>query len=393
MNILFYSSFYPSPMSGGVERSTWNLFQGLQERFLHTCHVLYDRRKFEITNPPKTIVQIPQSDKQQQISFIRKYLTDHQIQIIIIQGIYDKLSYFAEAAHDEILIAYVFHGEPAFPYKTFTIDYICSLIKYRGRVSWGVHRLLKFPMRKLKLRYELYLRHKQTNQAADYFVFLSRYCANAYKRYSFSSIEDRSFVIPNSLSFDIEGDESIIKHKQKHVLLVARFEEFTKRILWALKIWNRVQCKYHLDDWVLDIVGDGEDRDLYENYLQAHPTKNIVFHGTCDSQPFYKKAAIYIQTSITECFPLTILEAKQLGCVPIAFKSYAAAPDLITQNRDGYLIKEGRINKFAKTIYELAKDDDMRNKMALAAMQSVDRFSKEKVLNLWDSMLTKIIQQ
>ena len=198
---------------------------------MHTCHVLYDRRKFEITNPPKTIVQIPQSDKQQQISFIRKYLTDHQIQIIIIQGIYDKLSYFAEAAHGEILIAYVFHGEPAFPYKTFTIDYICSLIKYRGRVSWGVHRLLKFPMRKLKLRYELYLRHKQTNQAADYFVFLSRYCANAYKRYSFSSIEDRSFVIPNSLSFDIEGDESIIKHKQKHVLLVARFEEFTKAIL------------------------------------------------------------------------------------------------------------------------------------------------------------------
>lgn len=392
MNILFYSVYYPCPMSGGVERSTWNLFQGLQKKFLHHCHVLYDRNKFEITNPQKTIVQIPQGNRQQQISFICQYLIEHQIQIIVIQGIYDKLSYFAEAAHGTIPIVYVFHGEPAFPYKTFTIDYIYSLMKYRGLTSWGVHRLLKFPLRKLKLRYELYLRHKRTNQAADYFVFLSRYCANAYKWYSFSNIKDKSFIIPNSLSFDIEGDESIIKHKQKHVLLVARFEEFTKRILVALKIWSRVQCKYHLDDWVLDIVGDGDDRDLYEHYLQAHPTKNVVFHGTCDSQPFYKKAAIYIQTSISECFPLTILEAKQLGCVPIAFNSYAAAPDLITHNKDGYLIKDGYINHFAWTINRLAKDDEMRNKMAHAAIHSVDNFSKEKVLNMWNNTLTTIVQ-
>lgn len=380
-------------MSGGVERSTWNLFQGLQERFLHTCHVLYDRRKFEITNPLETIVQIPQSDKQQQIDFIRQYLIEHQIQIIVIQGIYDKLTYFYEAAQKNIPILYVFRGEPAFPYKTWTIEYIYSLIKYRGLKSWGKMRLIKFPLRKMKLRYELYRRNQQIDHLSNYFIFLSQHYVKTYKWYSFEDISKRSFVIPNAICYENTPLESKIKQKQKHVVLVARFEEFTKRIIYALKIWNLVQTKYHLTDWILDIVGDGEDKDMYENYLLQNPTSNIVFHGYQEPIEYYKKAAICILTSRSEAFANVLVEAQVFGCVPIAFNSYAAVSDIITHKNNGFIIKNGDINAFAKTLYQLAIDNERRYRMAYTAMLSVEKFSKEKVLNLWDSTLTKIIKQ
>lgn len=379
-------------MSGGVERSTWTLYQSLHKWFLYDCYVLYNESKFEITNPQDTITQIPHGDIRQQVNFIHEYVVDHQIQVIIVQGVFDKLSSFFQAVQGKIPIVYVFRGEPAFPYKTWTIEYIRSLMQYRGLTSWGRRRILKLPLRKLRMRYELYQQYQQINRMSDYFVFLSEKYVTAYQWYSLKNVATRSFVIPNTISYENPPQESIIEQKQNHAVLVTRFEEYTKRIIAALQIWNEVQNLYHLTDWTLDIVGDGEDKDMYECYLKKHPTGNIIFHGYQEPTEYYKRASISILTSRSEAFANVLVEAKQFGCVPVAFDSYAAVSDIITHPKDGILIKNGDIHAFAKALYELATDKERRIAMAHSAMLSINKFSRERIMNMWNEMLLQIIK-
>ena len=61
--------------------------------------------------------------------------------------------------------------------------------------------------------------------------------------------------IPNFLSFDyVERNYS----KTNELPIVARFDEISKRILLALKIWETFLSTYDVRDWCLTIVGYGE---------------------------------------------------------------------------------------------------------------------------------------
>ena len=88
-------------------------------------------------------------------------------------------------------------------------------------------------------------------------------------------------------------------------------------------------------------------------------------------------------TSAYEGFPMTILEAMQCGCPPIAFNTFSAINDLIDDGENGVIIDKGNKERFIEQLYLLMKDNQLRNRMAICGMQSVRQYSVENITRQW----------
>lgn len=231
-------------------------------------------------------------------------------------------------------------------------------------------------------------KYKRISDNEPNLVLLSEY----YKQ-NFANIARLKIVpsqwhaIGNSLSFNIQQNVEV-KAKEKTLLLVARLEEDHKRISKALEIWEKLQKKVTGDtlaEWSFVIVGDGNDREIYEDMVVRRHIPKVRFEGWQDSLPYYLKASIFVMVSVTEGFPMTLMEAKQCGCVPIAFDSFDAVNDVIDNGTDGYIVKYNDTDSYIKRLITLMENDDLRTKMAESAIVSAQKYSVEKIAQEWYS--------
>ena len=160
---------------------------------------------------------------------------------------------------------------------------------------------------------------------------------------------------------------SEMNHSQKdnRVLFVGRLYSEVKGCDKLLRIWK--EATKDIKDWHLDIVGDGRDKQNLIELAKELDIKNCSFHGYCDPQPFYEKAQIFCMTSIYEGFGMVLTEAMQHGVVPIAFNSYSSVHDIITDNKDGYIIPAFNEKVYAKSLRELINNKNIRTKFAKEA--------------------------
>lgn len=135
--------------------------------------------------------------------------------------------------------------------------------------------------------------------------------------------------------------------------MVARFSENQKRIKLALKIWKEVHKYRDVEDWNFIIVGDGIYKNEYLNMVRKENIPNVYFEGLQkDTEKYYRQSSIFMMTSAFEGWGLTLTEAQQMGCVPIAFKSYKSLTDIITDNYNGIIIEECNIDKYIHYLHK-----------------------------------------
>lgn len=87
-------------------------------------------------------------------------------------------------------------------------------------------------------------------------------------------------------------------------------------------------------------MGIGSDLDSYKQYVRKHQLKQVSFRGLQVPEEYYRQASIFMMTSKSEGWGLTLTEAQQYGCVPIAFDTYASLHEIITDRFNGFIIKK-----------------------------------------------------
>ena len=135
------------------------------------------------------------------------------------------------------------------------------------------------------------------------------------------------------------------------------------------------------------IVGDGEDRDMYENMVKELDLKNVFFEGVQQPQPYYQKAKIFAMTSSWEGLPMTIIESFQMGVVPVVMDSFPAAKDMILDGENGYLVSDSE--KFVAKVESLMNCNNMCMQMALKARKSSMDYSINFIGKTWCELLKK----
>ena len=178
--------------------------------------------------------------------------------------------------------------------------------------------------------------------------------------------------------------------KEKRLISVGRLSP-EKGYIDLLKMYTLILKKHK--DWHLDIIGDGEERERLESYIERHDLKkNITLHGFRDKPYIDKmlnKSSIYLMTSHTESFGIVLIEAMSHGLPCIAFSSAEGAREIIQSGKNGYLIKNRSYRAFIKKVDDLIKDSDTRKSIGHESKKSVLKYTTKVVERQWLKLLEK----
>lgn len=166
------------------------------------------------------------------------------------------------------------------------------------------------------------------------------------------------------------------------MLIVARFDELYKRISKALAIWKSLE-QYGYNGWKLIIIGYGEDEPTYRKMINDLDIQEIEIIGKVSPEKYYKESSIFLMTSVLEGWPMTIQEAMQFGCIPLAFDTFSAIHEIIQDGENGYIIKDNDNTSYIQKLMDLMNAPEQRIKMAENAIESRRKYSADKIARYW----------
>jgi glycosyltransferase involved in cell wall biosynthesis len=106
---------------------------------------------------------------------------------------------------------------------------------------------------------------------------------------------------------------------------------------------------------------------------------------------FYTKIDIYINTSVHEGIPMSVLEAMSHK-LPVIVPKVGGFVEIVEDGVHGYLVGNRNPSMFADRCIELLSDQKKRQQMAEAARQRVmDKFSRETMANQYYQLYQKLL--
>lgn len=238
-------------------------------------------------------------------------------------------------------------------------------------------------------KWQYYFKFRKVYNLCDYLVLLSKeFIPEFCNLYNVNP--KKLLAIGNPISFDEFATCEDLKSKKKNILIVARFDERQKRLLLALRIWESIMNRY--PDWTLQIIGFGRSLPIYEHYIKRHKLKNVELLGKHPPKEYYRKASIFMMTSAFEGWGMTIVEAMQMGCVPIVMDSFSSVHSIIDDGVNGVLTKDNDIVEYATKLTFLIDCIDNRNKMASNAIEKSHTWVPDNTSNEYKKLLDKICQ-
>lgn len=396
MNILFYTHGKVYSTRGGTERTTVSIATALTQYYGCRCFSLYEA--YEEKEQESCFVAEFQweasHNRQQDINILHKIIVDNHIDFIIDQGIFihvKLLQVAAEGTSCKIILAH--HYEPGAEVYYMTLKRHWSKwhehMTLRGRCRW-LFNLLFYPYARHIYEKRLRQTYREAYFHAHRVVLLSSSFISKYQKFGGFNDASNFTIIPNALSFDEFLPVEALAMKQLVVLIVSRLEEVHKRLSLALKIWARVKQNPQSKGWKLIVVGEGKDELMYRHMVEREHIPDVSFEGHQNPIPYYQEASIFMMTSRSESWGLTLTEAQQMGVVPIAFDTYASLREIITDGQDGVVIAEGDIDGYVRSMLDLMQDDAKRQRMARQAISSSQRFSQERIAEMWWKLLTEM---
>ena len=191
--------------------------------------------------------------------------------------------------------------------------------------------------------------------------------------------------IPNTIDKIPQVASSLDK---KRFVSVGRLSP-EKGFLDLLKIYNRIS-KQH-PDWTLDIIGEGTERPVLEEYIKEHKLNDKVtlhgFQGKEYIDNILHDSSIYLMTSHTESFGIVLIEAMSHGVPCVAFDSAEGAREIIQSGNNGYLVKHRNFDAYVLKVNSLIEKKEERKRIGKLARESVDKYTGDKVGSEWISLL------
>ncbi len=226
--------------------------------------------------------------------------------------------------------------------------------------------------------------HGYTN--IDDFLLLTPRLKNEVEEYMRSTNQHtKCHCVPNFLDKDTYQRKL---PKTNQIVTVGRLHP-DKGYDRLLNVWSEF-VKLN-PNYILKIIGEGESRKDFEKLANELNIQNsVVFTGflahnnTLDEM---SQSLVYVMTSISEGFPMVLLESMSQGTPAIAFDVRVGPEAIISDGVDGYLVADNDITQFAYKLDELLENPELLKSMSLNALNKADVYSQDKVSELWKDLL------
>ena len=216
----------------------------------------------------------------------------------------------------------------------------------------------------------------------DYFVLVSKELQEFYSKI----VKPKCIHIPNSLD---EYPKEASSLEENNIISVGRLSK-EKGFLDLIDVYSIVSEMY--PNWKLNIIGDGTERTKIEEKIEKLNLKDkIILHGYQDKKYINEilgHSSIYVMPSFTESFGIVLLEAFSYGIPCISFEN-SGSKEIISNNWDGYLIKERNKEQMAKKICELIKDKNRRIIMGDNGYKKSLKYDVKEIIKEWINLIER----
>ncbi|RXF05543.1 glycosyltransferase [Pseudoalteromonas phenolica O-BC30] len=204
--------------------------------------------------------------------------------------------------------------------------------------------------------------------------------------FSFSEINlDTTTIYNSTVNFNDTDQWNLNKSDAFVCLTVARIEP-VKNLELFLKIAREFKDKDVKIKFV--IVGDGSQKAYLEDKSKAMGLSSLVeFHpATNEVNKFYKNASLYLITSKSESFSMTMTEALSFSVPVVSNKGLVGPSEVLTHNYDGFLCNDNDIEDFTNCIMA-AYDEACLSKLRKNALKTAKMFHEDVIVEQWLKVL------
>ncbi len=360
------------PSRGGIEKVS----QLLSDTFVqdgHLCYFAYWHTDNPLIENDRKIRMDLTDSVQSFYARISHFINKNGINIIINQGLTQRRIIYTlkkiKKQNPEIQVINCLHNTPYF------INYIKNPTSLKDRIILLIKSIL--------MRGNVYIKEQQLIYSiCDNYVVLSPHFIPEAKKVFHLCDDKKLKAIGNPQPF---YHSSIAYNKQKTVLIIARFDENQKNLMSALRIWKQVSSE--ITDWKLQLIGYGEAELMYRQYIKKNNISNIEILGKKEEPlSYYQQASLFMMTSRYEGFSMTLIEALQNQCIPLAFHTFSAIDDIISDGKNGILVPPYDENLYAKRMIELMRNESLINTYRRNAGITLTQYSLDNIKEKWYSL-------
>lgn len=195
--------------------------------------------------------------------------------------------------------------------------------------------------------------------------------------------KEKIFYIPNPTPFESEKKSDL---SNEILISIGRFVP-VKGFDDLIEIFSIVKNKNPLVK--LKIIGrDISEKKKISEMIKEKKLEDSVFlkDETQDIELELIQSDIYLMTSKNECFPMVLLEAKELGVPIVTFDCNSGPRDIVKNNEDGYLIENRNIEMFAEKVNYLLKNKNVLKNFSENAKKNSREYSSKTIIKLWERM-------
>lgn len=257
--------------------------------------------------------------------------------------------------------------------------FLRKFIKTTIPIIFEVHGSLYNETRKIKnstfLDFRARVRRKLLSSYEN-IVFLSEVSQQEWKL--------NGEIIPNPVA-DNNLQAELVNPK---AIAIAR-HSYEKGVDRLIVIWAKVAKK---SNWKLEIYGEGylfnqhlqQIKNLcLENQISLHkPIRNI--------QDKYFESSLFLMTSRTEGFPMSLLEAMSTGLPVVAYNCPVGPKAIINNEVSGFLIEDNNENDFIEKVILLQNNEELRKQIGEKSKEQIRKLNPKIIGQMWFNYFTSL---
>lgn len=197
--------------------------------------------------------------------------------------------------------------------------------------------------------------------------------------------------IPNFCPFSFDDYKENYNSTSTIVLSIGHLTK-VKGFDLLLQIWKLLDMNYTVPkEWKHIIVGEGPEKENLVRQIDEMGLVNRVeiHEPTSNISEYYSLSSFLCSTSRTESFGMTLLEAQYFNLPVISFfdKGVMYGPAEIIKGDNGILVEQFDLERYAECMFYFISSQEDRIKYSKNAINTVQRFSQEKIMALWRGIL------
>ena len=191
------------------------------------------------------------------------------------------------------------------------------------------------------------------------------------------------YYLYNPLRFESKEKSKVNNKRLVTISRLSKQKRLDKMINFCEEIFKDKKYK----DWVLEIYGDGLQEDNLKKLIHNHDQVKLM--GRVDDPiKILLKSDINLNTSDSEGFPMSILEACECGIPTVSLIFGESVYETIIDRETGFICKDKE--EFIKRVKELMDDNKLLKEFSDYNVAFASKFKPDIVVKKWIKMFQVI---